>query len=295
MVLHSRVRWHLLRWWLTIVAVATAAATAGAVDLLLPNRTDSVKFAVVGDFGTGDRLEYEVAAQMAIARAQFPFATVLTTGDNMVGLQDSRVEFEEKFERPFAPLLQARVRFFATLGNHDRSANTGYVPFNMNGARYYTFAEQNVRFFALDSNRPDRQELAWMNEALGRSSEEWKICYFHHPIYSDGERHGADIELRVLFEPLFTRYGVDVVFSGHEHVYERMAPIAGTVYFVTGSGGQELRELRSGAKPAASFTRDASFMLVEVIGSVLYFRTVSRTGAVVDADVIRRPGRKAQS
>ena len=289
MPVNVRVPWSLVRGWLAIVAVTAAAATAGALDLRLPNASGSVKFAVVGDFGTGDRLEYELAARMAAAHAQFPFTTVLTTGDNMVGQQDKPSDFQDKFERPFAPLLQSGVQFFATLGNHDRSANTAYLPFNMNRARYYTFVEQNVRFFALDSTRPDGRELAWMQDALARSSEPWKICFFHHPIYSDGAKHGADPELRVLFEPLFRRYGVEVVFAGHEHVYERFAPVGGVVYFVTGSGGQDLRDLRHGARPAASFTRDASFMLVEVIGSALYFQTVSRTGAVVDADVIRLP------
>ena len=247
-----------------------------------------MKFAVVGDFGTGGQLEYDVAAQMAMAHARFPFTTVLTTGDNMVGRQDSASDFQEKFERPFESLLQSGVQFFGTLGNHDRSSNASYVPLHMNGARYYTFAAQNVRFFALDSNRPDRQELAWIEDALGRSTEQWKICYFHHPLYSDGAKHGADVELRVLFEPLFVRYGVDVVFAGHDHVYERMPPVAGIRYFVTGAGGQEPRELRPGAKPPASFTRDGSFMLVEVIAGALYFETVSRTGAAVDADVITR-------
>ena len=76
----------------------------------------------------------------------------------------------------------------------------------MNGRRYYSFAVQNVRFFALDSNRPDRAQLAWLDETLSGSNEEWKICYFHHPIYSNGVRHGPALELRVLLEPILGEF-----------------------------------------------------------------------------------------
>jgi hypothetical protein len=161
----------------------------------------------------------------------------------------------------------------------------------MNGRRYYSFAVQNVRFFALDSNWPDRAQLAWLEETLSGSSEEWKICYFHHPLYSDGVKHGPDLELRVLFEPLLVRHGVDVVFSGHEHVYERLTPQAGVSYFVTGAGGDGVRTLRPGAMTAAWFDREQTFTVVEVSGAQLFFQTVSRTGLTVDAGVIRKANR----
>jgi hypothetical protein len=82
---------------------------------------------------------------------------------------------------------------------------------------------------------------------LKSSNEEWKIFYFHHPLYSDGVKHGPALELRVLLEPILIRYGVDVVFSGHDHVYERLKPQSGITYFVTGAGGQEVRSLQPSA------------------------------------------------
>ena len=65
-----------------------------------------------------------------------------------------------------------------------------------------------------------------------------RIAYFHHPLYGNAGRHGANVDLRVLLEPLLVKYGVQVVFSGHDHVYERLKPQRGIYYFVTGSGGQ---------------------------------------------------------
>ncbi|HEU4927878.1 MAG TPA: metallophosphoesterase [Vicinamibacterales bacterium] len=280
----------LLRCWSVALAGLAVVSTASAVDLALPNRTGTVKFVVLGDFGSGEPAEYQVAAQMAAFRTRFPFDFVITTGDNIIGGQDDPADFAEKFQRPFETLLQAGIQFYATLGNHDKAANRSYGPWNMNGRRYYAFAVKNVRFFALDSNRPDRAELAWLDDALARANGDWKICYFHHPLYSDGVKHGPALELRVLLEPILMRHGVDVVFSGHDHVYERLVPQGGISYFVTGAGGQEAHSLRRSAATAASFDREQTFTAVEVDGAELRFQTVSRSGDTVDAGMIRKRG-----
>jgi 3',5'-cyclic AMP phosphodiesterase CpdA len=279
-------RWT-LRWSLAIVITASLSA-ANAVDLVLPNRIDSLKFAVTGDLGTGERAEYEVAAQMAALRMRFPFEMVILVGDNIIGRQSAPSDFVAKFEQPFRSLLQAGTRFHAALGNHDKPANRFYPPWNMAGQRYYTFATGNVRFFALDSNKLDRPQLAWIEQALRTAKEDWRICYFHHPLYSDGVKHGPALESRVILEPLLVKYGVDVVFSGHDHVYERLKPQKGIHYFVIGPGGQSPREIRPSDATAASFDRERSFTIVEVSRDELHFQTVSRTGALVDAGVLRR-------
>src|SRR5262249_5048884 len=112
---------------------------------------------------------------------------------------------------------------------------------------------------------------------------------FHHPLYSDGGRHGSEIELRVSLEPLFVKYGVNVVYSGHDHIYERLVPQKDISYFVAGASG-ELRQgdLKRSITTAAGFDRDRSFMLNEVAGDDLYFQVISRTGVTVDRGVIHR-------
>jgi len=276
-----------------LLLVAAFRLVPAAQNAALPYRPDSLKFAVIGDTGTGAKPEFDVGQQMATARMRFPFEMVLMLGDNMYGRQQPQ-DFVDKFEKPYAPLLQAGVLFFATLGNHDNQNNRFYKGFNMGGARYFTFTRKNVRFFVLDSNMIDPAQRAWFEDALKQSHDEWKICYFHHPIYSDGGRHGSDVSLRVALEPLLTEYGVNVVFSGHDHVYERIKPQKGVAYFVAGSGG-ELRpgDVRPSAITAAYFDRDQTFLLVEIDGDELFFQAVARTGASVDAGVIRRqPGEK---
>jgi 3',5'-cyclic AMP phosphodiesterase CpdA len=254
----------------------------------LPAIPGSLKFAVIGDSGTGDSAQFDVGARMAEARNEFTFDLVIMLGDNIYGRQQT-ADFVAKFERPYAMLLQTGVRFFASLGNHDSPNNRFYPGFNMDGQRYYSFVRKNTRFVVLDSNQLDPRQLAWIDGTLKQSSEEWKICYFHHPIYSDGGRHGSDIELRVVLEPLFVKYGVDVVYSGHDHIYERTKPQKGVTYFVNGSSG-ELRkgDVRPSSLTAAYFDQDQAFSLVEIAGDNMYFQARSRTGRTVDAGTIHR-------
>jgi calcineurin-like phosphoesterase family protein len=269
---------------LLVVAVSRPDAQRAA----LPNRPDSLKFAVIGDTGTGDRPEFDVGQQMQTARTGFPFELVIMLGDNIYGRQQPQ-DFVDKFERPYAPLLQAGVPFYATLGNHDDQANRFYKGFNMGGERYYTFARKNTRFVVLDSNQLDPKQRAWADQTLQQAEEPWKICYFHHPIYSDGGRHGSDVSLRVAIEPLFTKYGVNVVFAGHDHVYERLIPQKGIAYFVAGSAGELRRgDVRPSRTTAAFYDQDQAFMLVEVDQEEMFFEAVSRTGKVVDSGVIER-------
>ena len=263
-----------------------------ALSLTLPNRPDSLKFAVIGDSGSGDQPAYDVAAQMIAVHKIFPFGMVMMLGDNFYGRQQP-ADLVQKFSRPYAPLLDMGISFFAALGNHDRQENRNYEPFNMGGQRYYSYARQNVRFFVLDSNDLDAAQLAWLETALGSATEDWKICYFHHPLYSNGGRHGSSVDLRVKLEPLFVKFGVNVVFSGHDHVYERLTPQKGIQYFVAGSGGQLRRgDVRRSATTAAAFDRDQTFMLVEIAGAEMFFEAISRTGVTVDKGVIRREPRQ---
>src|SRR5258705_3498717 len=95
----------------------------------------------------------------------------------------------------------------------------------MNGERYHTSKPADgVRFFALDSTYMDEKQLKWFEEQLVASGSEWKIAFFHHPPYSSGETHGSDETLRTQLEPLFVKYGVKVVLTGHQHIYEPIQP-----------------------------------------------------------------------
>jgi hypothetical protein len=271
---------------LLAVAMAGAALAATSPAAATAFISDAITFAVIGDNGTGKPPQYEVARQMLHTRSTHPFEFVLMMGDNMYGSQQRR-DFVDKFEIPYGPLLRMGIPFYAALGNHDQPDNRNYQKFNMGGRRYYAMARGPARFFFLDTNLMDPPQLKWFEQALREAQESWKIVIFHHPIYSNGNRHGPNVALRVLLEPLMIAHGVDVAFSGHEHVYERIKPQQGIPYFIIGSSGQ-LR--RGGVTPsaitAASFADDCAFLVASLDPAALEFRAISRTGTVVDSGVI---------
>jgi 3',5'-cyclic AMP phosphodiesterase CpdA len=236
-----------------------------------------------------------VADQMTRFHATFAFDRVLMLGDNIYGGQGPQ-DLVRKFSRPYKALLDAGVKFYASLGNHDSPNNRLYPLFNMGGERYYTSSTKNVRFIALDSDQLDRKQLAWLEDTLKSAREDWKICYFHHPLYSDGGTHGSSVDLRVVLEPLFVTYGVNVVFSGHDHIYERLLPQKGIAYFVEGAGGQLRKgDTRRSAITANAFDQDQSFLLVEIDRDRLTFQAISRAGRTVDSGVINRQPRAGAS
>jgi predicted MPP superfamily phosphohydrolase len=257
----------------------------------LPNRQGSLKFAVLGDFGTGDEEQYAMAETIARVRQQSPFAVVLLVGDNLYGSERPQ-DFRRKFEIPYKPLLDAKVRFYASLGNHDSREQRSYPPFNMNGELYYSVKApaQDVRFFALESTYPEPRQIQWFENALRGSGEDWKITFMHHPLYSSGGRHGSNVELRERLEPLLLRHNVSVVFAGHDHFYERIKPQHGIVHFVVGSGGKLSRgdiEEDSGLT-ARGFDTDYAFLVAEIVEDRLTFNAFARSGRVVDSGVITR-------
>jgi hypothetical protein len=135
----------------------------------------------------------------------------------------------------------------------------------------------------------DPQQIQWITRELESSTAAWKICYFHHPLYSDGRYHGPDTDLRALLLPLFLKSGVNAVFSGHEHLYERLKPQDGIYYFILGNAGALRRhDLKVSGDMAAGFDTDRCFMLVEVSGNQFYFQTIARRGETIDHGVLER-------
>jgi 3',5'-cyclic AMP phosphodiesterase CpdA len=272
------------------VAVEAPQAAAGPA-ITLPNQRGSLKFAVLGDFGTGKPPEYELAAEMARLLAVFRLEIVVLVGDNLYGAERPQ-DFKLKFEDPYKPLLDAGVKFYAALGNHDARTQRDYKPFNMAGKLYYSFKapKGRVRFFVLDSTYPVPEQIDWVEKTLKGSSDDWKIVVFHHPPYSSGGRHGSDLKLRETLEPLFIKYNVSVVLTGHDHFYERIKPQHGIVYFVVGSGGQlaDGDIDKNSDLTAKGFDTDQAFMAVEIAGNTMYFNALSRLGQVVDSGVIER-------
>lgn len=269
-------------------SLAQHSPDASATPLKLPLKPKSVRFAAIGDNGTGTKEQYDVAARMEQFHQRFPFEFVVMLGDNIYGGQTA-ADFKLKFEDPYKPLLDGGVKFYASLGNHDNPNERFYRPFNMGGKRYYSFKNANAAFFALDSNYMDPEQVSWLQQQLSGSSSDWKICFFHHPLHSDGQFHGSDVDLRDRIEPILEKNGVNVVLSGHDHVYERIAPQHGISYFVIGNSGQlRFHNLRRSSQMVKGYDEDCGFGLFEIAGDELYFQIISRKGDTIDSGVISR-------
>jgi hypothetical protein len=247
------------------------AAPASSVKLTLPLKDGSVGFGVIGDTGSGSSKQYDLGKVMTRYHAAFPYEFVLLLGDNMYGGETPK-DFEKKFSDVYRALLDAKVKFYATLGNHDLPLQANYADFNMAGKEYYRFKKGNIAFYSLNSNY---------------------MCFFHHPPYSSAKKHGSDKQLREVVEPIFVRYGVNLVLAGHDHVYERIKPQKGIYYFVSGAGGKLRTGDLAGNSPLTdkSFDKDLHFMLFEVAGDQMYFQTISRTGETIDTGVMARQKR----
>jgi hypothetical protein len=270
--------------------------TSAPVKLTLPLKEGSVRFMIVGDTGTGTTQQQQLADLMVKYRQVFPFEFALLMGDNMYGGEKPE-DYKVKFENVYKQLLNDKVKFYATLGNHDESNQRFYVNFNMNGEEYYRFEKGNVAFYSLNSNYMDARQIKWLEGQLAKDTSDWKIAFFHHPPYSSGGKHGSETKLREVVEPIFLKYGVNAVFAGHEHFYERIKPQKGIYYFISGAGGK-LREgdVKEGsALTEKAFDKDMSFMLIEVVKDQLHFQVISRTGETVDSGVLVRQQKKAMT
>jgi 3',5'-cyclic AMP phosphodiesterase CpdA len=258
------------------------AANPVKKDLLL-------RFVSVADTGTGVRGQYSVAKAMNFYHQLNPYNLVVLAGDNIYN--NGEIEkINAVFERPYQPLLKKGVKFHACLGNHDIRTDNGvpqveYPGFNMQG-RYYTFGQNQVQFFALDTNgNADwANQLVWLEKELSISKAPWKVVFGHHPIYSSGN-YGSNKNFIKTFTPLFTKYNVQLYLNGHEHNYERTRAINGTTYLTCGAG--------AGSRPVGRSewteysTSNLSFATYDVYADRMEVRGIGINNRVFDRGVIK--------
>jgi hypothetical protein len=270
---------------LGVPTVPPAPVNGAASPLPMPSLRGGTIFALMGDSGSGDIPQKAVAQSMLTyftTARRFPF--VLMLGDN---LYDD--DYTGEFSEPYKPLLDRGVSFYATLGNHDRDAEIHFKPFNMNDRDYYTFERGNVRFAVLNSNHAsDPAQIAWLDTVFAGADDRWRVCFFHHPLYSSGQHADESREvIRPALESVLIRNHVNVVFSGHEHEYERIAPQHGIRYFVSGGGGRNLYTVRPSDFDEVAVS-EHHFMVAEIAGDRLFFEAITPAQKVLDCGVIYR-------
>ncbi|HXE73163.1 MAG TPA: metallophosphoesterase, partial [Candidatus Nitrosotenuis sp.] len=241
----------------------------------------SFRFAALGDCGAGTPAQAQIAARIVADRPEL----VVLTGDIAYDEGSAR-QLQERFFIPYRQLL-ARIPFFPCLGNHDVRTRDGapYLEaFHLPGReRYYSFDWGDVHFVALDSNLPFGPGTAqdrWLASDLAAAGRPWKVVYFHHPPYSSGP-HGSSQALRQAWTPLFARHGVQLVLSGHDHIYQRSRPIEGVTYVVTGGGGASLYSVGPAEWSVAAASRH-HYLRLEAGPSSLKGEAVDAAGQTFD-------------
>lgn len=268
----------------------------------LAPRGRKIRFAVFGDMGEGSEAQWRTARQLERWDPDF----VLAAGD-IVYPKGHDKDYDGSYFRPYARLLP-RIPFFPAIGNHDY----GYTKrekaekrFRKHYSRihhrpkYYSFDAGDAHFISLDSNRegygvkaaqslePGSPQFKWLERDLASSKARWKIVFLHVPLYASGW-HGNNKGLIQALTPLFSRHGVDIVFQGHNHHYERSKPLGGVVYVVAGSGGAELHRRWRWHRWSKKFIKDHGFVGVALDAESLSFEFVDADGAVRDRSEIRK-------
>lgn len=262
-----------------------------------PKTGKPFRFAVWGDSGTGSDGQHALAGQIERGRPDF----LLHTGDLIYNRGEA-----ERYDRYFFSVykgLLARAPFYGSLGNHDVLTEGGrplldnFVlppngPAGLTPERNYSFDFGDAHVVVIDSNlsesRLKRQVVPWLESDLRRSKAIWKFAAFHHPPYSSS-MHGDEPRTQRALAPALARLGVDAVFNGHDHAYERFKPRDGVVYVVTGAGGAgRYRRREHRAATARYFNSDWSFTLIEIDGRVLRGQQISARGAGIDDWSLRK-------
>lgn len=268
-----------------------------AIPVVFAQQPDTVRFAVIGDYGLAGQPEQDVANLVKSWNPDF----IVTVGDNNYPSAEASTidqnigQYYHDFIFPYRGRFGSGAitnRFFPSLGNHDWGAAgaqsyLNYFTLPGNG-RYYDVVRGPVHFFAIDSdpNEPDgntsgsRQGL-WLKSTMADSAVPWKLVYFHHPPYSSGA-HDPSTWMRWPFQA----WGANAVLTGHDHIYERLL-IDGFPYFVDGLGGESIASIKTPiAGSQVRYNGDYGALLVDASPARLTFQFINRAGALIDNYII---------
>ncbi|MGD9712136.1 MAG: metallophosphoesterase [Thermomicrobiales bacterium] len=259
-----------------------------------PDASGSVRFAAIGDSGTGSHAQYDIAAQLGAADPDL----VLHTGD-VVYRRGALCHYGPKYFAPYETLI-ASTPVYPVLGNHDLMASNGQAWFetfvlpndNPEGTEeYYSFDYGPVHIVALNSEYYQRndqdaidRQRAWLEADLAAAESPWTIVVLHRPPFSSTDGKQSD-EVQTDLAPVFADAGVDLVLAGHAHNYERTIPIDGVTYIVTGGGGADLYDIDPTDITAVA-EKTHHFVQIDASPERLAITALDRDGEVIDTVAI---------
>ncbi len=265
----------------------------------------SARFLVVGDTGVGQPAQYDVARQMDQRGGDL----VLHLGD-IVYPQFITGRVDAKLFGIY-PQMASQPWFFA-LGNHDlyidewHYLSTFHLPTNSpsGGERYYSFDHGDIHFVVLMVPYLSQYKMtvgdpqhSWLTSDLAATTKPWKVLIYHVPMQTSALHRLDDWnlnglrdseEIRQVLLPIAAQYGVQVTFSGHDHVFERFAPTNHVHTITTGGGGVGLYNFVERDAGSVQFWSIHHFTEVAVTGDRMEITAIDRFGNVFDSQVIHR-------
>jgi hypothetical protein len=286
-----------------------------------PTPIADTRFALIGDSGTGQPEQLAVADELIRQYERAPFGRLIMLGDNVYS--NGELENFGKALAPYQPLIDADVRILGILGNHDIRTNRGRDQlrfYGITGRRWYKslLAGGQVEVFFLDTTlfipnqrgyreghegwriNKGKQELKWLARSLAASRAPYKVVIGHHPLYSSGGngKSSEGTRMQAALGPVLRGQGVALYVSGHDHHYERFAPVDGITHIVSGNaGGRPNRYPLEDDKPLPGsqlIRAQPQLMTFDVKPDGLHFRSIDSTGAVLDQGVLAAAPRAAR-
>jgi hypothetical protein len=245
-------------------------------------KDDEIQFVVYGDSrgGWDNWVSTKIVAR-AIETIHPPF--VISTGD----LVDGGINPDNWVDFFTASSFIHNSTLYPVLGNHEQYSKSYFAYFSLPGhERWYSFDNGPVHFIGLDSNLRNAfrlVQLVWLVHDLRTNSQPFTIVFFHHPLYSSGN-HGNATLLRMIWKPIFEHFGVDIVFNGHDHDYERSV-VNGITYIVTGGGGAPLYDVGHSSWTVYS-EKTYHYCLLSVNAELLTLQAIKPDGTVFDSFTI---------
>jgi 3',5'-cyclic AMP phosphodiesterase CpdA len=220
-----------------------ALLAALALSAAAPAHADT-GIVAIGDFGVGGETQRRMGAAVERFADTRQLDALVTLGDN--DYTGKPAEFRANWLGSFGWAAADGLLVAGTLGNHDVRVRQGRYERELLGMprRQYRRRVGDVALFLLDSTRPWKRQVRWLDSALARSDAAWKVVAMHHPAFSCGGYLGTP-RVRRRFVPVFERHRVDLVLAAHDHNYQRFAKRKGVTYVVHGGGGGRLYSLRS--------------------------------------------------
>ena len=245
-------------------------------------------FAVYGDSRSAHAVHKKIIDALVKMQPRF----IINTGD-LVANGNSANDWRRFFA--MAAPLTGSTPYLAVPGNHEgNSANlfrlfppAGEEP---TGREWFAYTYGGVRVIVLNSTRDIAEQRDWLDRYLAEHEGEarWTIAAFHFPPFSSSARGGTP-SMREEWVPVLQRHGVDAVFLGHDHFYQRDI-YEGTPYIITGGGGAPLYDPNVKADPYQQFAEKTyHYLRVDVSPTTLRIQMIRLDGSIGDEVVLSKP------